>query len=81
VKTIETTGRANLPGGLSETTSFDLVADNMGTVPVVALGLGSVAGLGAALGATFPASPVLQAARRSPTATKAASRRIPESPA
>ena len=30
VKTIETTGRANLPGGLSETTSFDLVANNMG---------------------------------------------------
>jgi acetyl-CoA carboxylase carboxyltransferase component len=48
VKTIETTGRANLPGGLTETTSFDLVADNMGLVPVVALGLGSVAGLGAA---------------------------------
>ena len=48
VKTIETTGRANLPGGVSETTAFDLVADNMGLVPVVALGLGSVAGLGAA---------------------------------
>jgi acetyl-CoA carboxylase carboxyltransferase component len=48
VKTIETTGRANLPGGLSETTAFDLVADNLGLVPVVALGLGSVAGLGAA---------------------------------
>jgi acetyl-CoA carboxylase carboxyltransferase component len=48
VKTIETTGRANLPGGLSETTAFDLVANNMGIVPVVALGLGSVAGLGAA---------------------------------
>ena len=48
VKTIETTGRANLPGGLTETTSFDLVANNMGSVPVVALGLGSVAGLGAA---------------------------------
>ena len=48
VKTIETTGRANLPGGLTETTSFDLVANNMGLVPVVALGLGSVAGLGAA---------------------------------
>ena len=27
----------NLPGGLTETTSFDLVADQMGTVPVVAL--------------------------------------------
>ncbi len=48
VKTIETTGRANLPGGLSEGSSFDLVAANMGLVPVVALGLGSVAGLGAA---------------------------------
>jgi acetyl-CoA carboxylase carboxyltransferase component len=48
VKTIETTGRANLPGGLTETTSFDLVANQMGIVPVVALGLGSVAGLGAA---------------------------------
>ncbi len=48
VKTIETTGRANLPGGLTETTSFDLVADNMAQVPVVGLGLGSVAGLGAA---------------------------------
>src|ERR1700679_2675341 len=48
VKTIETTGRANLPGGLNETTAFDVVADNLGLVPVVALGLGSVAGLGAA---------------------------------
>jgi acetyl-CoA carboxylase carboxyltransferase component len=48
VKTIETTGRANLPGGLNETTAFDIVADNLGLVPVVALGLGSVAGLGAA---------------------------------
>ena len=48
VKTIETTGRANLPGGLGETTSFDLVANNMARVPVVGLGLGSVAGLGAA---------------------------------
>jgi acetyl-CoA carboxylase carboxyltransferase component len=48
VKTIETTGRANLPGGLSETTSFDLVANQMAQVPVVGLGLGSVAGLGAA---------------------------------
>src|ERR1700756_6027160 len=48
VKTIETTGRANLPGGLTETTSFDLVANQMAEVPVVGLGLGSVAGLGAA---------------------------------
>jgi acetyl-CoA carboxylase carboxyltransferase component len=48
VKTIETTGRANLPGGLTETTSFELVANQMGEVPVVGLALGSVAGLGAA---------------------------------
>ncbi len=48
VKTIETTGRANLPGGLTETTSFDLVANQMAEVPVIGLGLGSVAGLGAA---------------------------------
>ena len=48
VKTIETTGRANLPGGLGETTAFDIVANNMAEVPVVGLGLGSVAGLGAA---------------------------------
>jgi acetyl-CoA carboxylase carboxyltransferase component len=48
VKTIETTGRANLPGGLTETTNFDLVANQLGEVPVVGLGLGSVAGLGAA---------------------------------
>jgi acetyl-CoA carboxylase carboxyltransferase component len=48
VKTIETTGRANLPGGLGEGSSFELCAANMGLVPVVAMGLGSVAGLGAA---------------------------------
>ena len=48
VKTIETTGRANLPGGLSETTGFDAIANQMAEVPVVGLGLGSVAGLGAA---------------------------------
>jgi len=49
VKTIETTGRANLPGGLGRSTSsYQLVADALGTVPVVGLGLGSVAGLGAA---------------------------------
>src|ERR1700710_713050 len=48
VKTIETTGRANLPGGLTETTSFDLVANQMAQVPVGGLGLGSGAGLGAA---------------------------------
>ncbi|MBT4044341.1 MAG: methylmalonyl-CoA carboxyltransferase [Rhodospirillaceae bacterium] len=48
VKTIETKGRANLPGGLGNTSGFDILAENMATVPVVGLGLGSVAGLGAA---------------------------------
>ncbi len=48
VKTIETRGRANLPGGVGQATGFHLLANNMSTVPVVALGLGSVAGLGAA---------------------------------
>jgi acetyl-CoA carboxylase carboxyltransferase component len=48
VKTIETRGRSNLPGGLGQTSGFDLLASNMAIVPVVALGLGSVAGLGAA---------------------------------
>ena len=48
VKTIETTGRANLPGGVYSMTGLDICADNMGKIPVVALGLGSVAGLGAA---------------------------------
>jgi acetyl-CoA carboxylase carboxyltransferase component len=44
VKTIETTGRANVPG----VSGWDQVVTNIGTVPRVALGLGSVAGLGAA---------------------------------
>lgn len=49
VKTIETTGRANLPGGLTQSTpAFQLTTENMGIVPVVGLGLGSVAGLGSA---------------------------------
>lgn len=48
VKTIETTGRANLPGGLGTDSGYNLMAANLATVPVVALGLGSVAGLGAA---------------------------------
>jgi acetyl-CoA carboxylase carboxyltransferase component len=48
VKTIETTGRANLPGGFEDLSSLDISAINLATVPVVALGLGSVAGLGAA---------------------------------
>jgi acetyl-CoA carboxylase carboxyltransferase component len=48
VKTIETTGRANLPGGVGQTQLFHLTTANMAQVPVVGLGLGSVAGLGAA---------------------------------
>lgn len=48
VKTIETTGRANLPGGVPSGIAFHYVTHNLGLVPVVALGLGSVAGLGAA---------------------------------
>ncbi len=48
VKTIETTGRANLPGRVGGGELYSITARNMGTVPVVALGLGSVAGLGAA---------------------------------
>jgi acetyl-CoA carboxylase carboxyltransferase component len=48
VKTIETRGHANLPGGVGQSSGLWLCAQNMGRVPVVALGLGSVAGLGAA---------------------------------
>lgn len=44
VKTIETTGRANLPA----LDGWEMVIENLGTIPRVALGLGSVAGLGAA---------------------------------
>src|SRR6266481_6131380 len=44
VKTIETTGRANVPG----VSGWEWVVNSIGTVPRVALGLGSVAGLGAA---------------------------------
>lgn len=48
VRTIETTGRANLPGGVGQTWLYHHTGDNLSRVPVVALGLGSVAGLGAA---------------------------------
>jgi acetyl-CoA carboxylase carboxyltransferase component len=48
VKTIETKGRANLPGGVGGTDAFYYATGNMAVVPVVALGLGSVAGLGSA---------------------------------
>ena len=44
VKTIETIGRTYIPSN----PAWDLVAANMGAVPVVSLGLGPVAGLGAA---------------------------------
>ena len=44
VKTIETMGRTYVP----DVPAWDWVVDELGTVPVVALGLGSVAGLGAA---------------------------------
>lgn len=44
VKTIETMGRTYIPSN----PAWDMVAANMGAVPVVSLGLGPVAGLGAA---------------------------------
>jgi acetyl-CoA carboxylase carboxyltransferase component len=44
VKTLEVEGRSYVPAN----PAWDLVVANMGLVPVVALGLGSVAGLGAA---------------------------------
>ena len=34
VRTIELTGRPNLPGGLSQSSGYHLIADNMATVPV-----------------------------------------------
>jgi acetyl-CoA carboxylase carboxyltransferase component len=48
VKTIETKGAANLPGGIGGTRWYRFTLENLSRVPVVALGLGSVAGLGAA---------------------------------
>ena len=48
VKTIETTGASNLPGGIGTTQAFWRMTANLAEVPVVGLGLGSVAGLGAA---------------------------------
>src|ERR1700759_4743243 len=48
VKTIETRGAANLPGGVGGTRWYAYTTANMARVPVVGLGLGSVAGLGAA---------------------------------
>ncbi|WP_316199310.1 acyl-CoA carboxylase subunit beta [Bradyrhizobium sp. SZCCHNS2002] len=48
VRTIETKGAANLPGGIGGNRWYRLTTENLSRVPVVALGLGSVAGLGAA---------------------------------
>src|ERR1043165_2259535 len=48
VKTIETRGAANLPGGVGGTRMYYFTTHNLSRVPVVGLGLGSVAGLGAA---------------------------------
>jgi len=48
VKTIETKGAANLPGGIGGTRWYAYTTANLARVPVVGLGLGSVAGLGAA---------------------------------
>ncbi len=49
VKTTETRGYTNLPGGLDgHWERYRYMADNLGIVPCVALALGSVAGLGAA---------------------------------
>src|SRR5215204_5545963 len=48
VKTIETKGAANLPGGVGGTRWYWYTMANLARVPVVGLGLGSVAGLGAA---------------------------------
>src|SRR5438094_2665238 len=48
VKTIETKGAANLPGGIGGTRWYWYTTSNVAGVPVVGLGLGSVAGLGAA---------------------------------
>src|ERR1700731_4403678 len=51
VKTIETTGGANLPGGVGTNLPYYYTTANLGQVPVVALGLGSRAG-GGGSGAT-----------------------------
>src|SRR3954451_21962741 len=48
VKTIETTGRANLPGRVGSNLPYYYTTTNLGLVPVGARGLGWVAGLGAA---------------------------------
>src|SRR5919198_3274381 len=56
VKTIETTGRANVPA----VDGWEWVVANMGTIPRVALGLGSVAGVGGAPPAAAPFSVMIK---------------------
>src|SRR5438128_2599862 len=58
VQTIETKGAANLPGGIGGNRWYRYTTENMARVPVVALGLGSVAGRGAARRAASPYSGV-----------------------
>src|SRR5882672_1059942 len=48
VRTIETAGRSNLPGRVNSALPYYYTTTNLGLVPVVTLGLGSVAGLGSA---------------------------------
>jgi acetyl-CoA carboxylase carboxyltransferase component len=48
VKSLEIYGRSNLPGRVGTLGTYSYMIDNLGVVPVVALGLGSVAGLGSA---------------------------------
>src|ERR1700752_2146061 len=62
VKTIETKGAANLPGGIGGTRWYRYTTENLAHVPVVGMGLGSVAGLGAARLAANPHSGVAPAA-------------------
>src|SRR5271156_3394073 len=62
VKTIETKGAANLPGGIGGNRAYRLTTENLAHVPVVGLGLGSVAGLGAARLAGSPYSIMKRAA-------------------
>lgn len=52
IRTIELMGRANVPGSVGKIRNYHFMTDNMAVVPVVSLGLGSVAGLGAARVAT-----------------------------
>src|SRR6202795_2923605 len=61
VKTIETRGAANLPGGIGGTRWYWYTTANMARVPVVGLGLGSVGGVGGGGLAASPFSVLLTA--------------------